>query len=314
MKKSFIRILSLVFCLVFLFGSSCVFANEINLSQKCSLTLKYTKENKIFSDLEIKIYRIATFTDDLEFKADAPFDSYPVRINGVTSQTEWNEVASTLRGYIEADGIIPYRVQKTDADGNVEFNDLDTGLYLIGGLSVNADGTNYTFYDSMMVLPSKDGDSYVYDVTAKPKSTQSEPSTQEKTYTVLKLWQDEGHTDKRPASVTVDIVKNGQLEETVTLSSANNWTYSFTLSDPNASISVVERKVAKDYTVKVTEKDSSFIIINTWNTQQTDEPVDPPTTPPQTGDTSSLGLWMLLLCISGLSLIVLGVLWNKEKA
>lgn len=309
MKKAFIEFLSIVLCFSFLIGSNCIFANEIDPSKKCSLTLTYTKENKVFPNLEIKIYRIAKLTNESEFEMTEPFDAYPVKVNGITSQAEWNEVASTLRGYIDADGIIPYRVQKTDVNGKAEFKDLDAGLYLVGEVSAEADSVSYVFYDSMMVLPSYDGESYTYDVDAKPKSRQSEPSKEEKTYTVLKLWKDEGNTANRPDSVTVDIIKNGRVAETIVLSPLNNWTYTFTCSD-ESSLSVVERNVAKEYTVKVTEKDSSFVIINTREYPQNERPANPP----QTGDTFPLGFWILVLCISGLSLIVLGVIQRREKA
>jgi len=72
----------------------------------------------------------------------------------------------------------------------------------------------------------------------------------------------------------------------------------------------MEKNIPSDYTVTVTEKDTSFVIINTKKEQN-----KPSANVPQTGDTAPIELYILLFCISGLLLIVLGFgLRRKENA
>lgn len=47
-------------------------------------------------------------------------------------------------------------------------------------------------------------------------------------YKVTKVWNDNNNQDGiRPKSITVKLYKNGKIEKTVTISAANNWTYTF---------------------------------------------------------------------------------------
>ena len=77
-----------------------------------------------------------------------------------------------------------------------------------------------------MSLPGLDGkDNWVYDVTADPKYGQEkEPGGNPDGGTVrrqvLKVWEDDG-TEARPESVTVQLLRNGEVYETVTLSEEN---------------------------------------------------------------------------------------------
>ena len=106
-------------------------------------------------------------------------------------------------------------------------------------------------------------------------------------------------------TIQVEIYKDGALAQTVTLSSANNWSYAWT--DPGQSVwTVVERDVPEGYTVHTDEKDTTFIITNQWNPATPDQP-DEPIDPPDTGDVSPLWLYVLVLCLSGLGLVIVGL-------
>lgn len=296
---------AVVLCIALLTAPFSVYADE-----GYSLTLNYSKEGIIFSDLEINIYRIA----DPDFNKIAPFDIYPVQIKEIASQIEWSEAAVTLRSYIGADSLEPYMTGNTDDEGSVIFSGMEQGLYLVCGVRAEKEGRIYTFYDFMILVTES--------VTAKPKSGVDEPTDGEKIYTVLKLWKD-NNSEERPASVTVDIFKDGILRETVILDSVNNWSYTFN-TDSAGKWTVVERDVPEGYFVVITEKETSFIITNTlYNTNPDDgtpgkntgtdtgtpggsKPVTPGTNAPQTGDTFPMKRYMIMLCVSGMMLVVLG--------
>lgn len=302
MKNRMACLLGVLLCLIILVQPLCVFAEGMDTARECNLVLTYAKEGIAFADLEIKLYRVARTTDVGVFEKLAPYDQYPVEVSRITSQTEWNEVATTLRGYVQADGLEPYRTATTNAEGNAVFEKLETGLYLVAG--VTAEDT-YVFFDFMLSLPAVQDGECIYDVSAKPKSRLTEPSEDPVTYTVLKLWKDEGYEKNRPAEVTVDILKDGTVVETVVLNANNDWKYSFQCQDGKSVWTVVERNVPKGYAVKVTDKETSFVIVNTWE----DQPVDPP----KTGDTFPLRLYIVVTCIAGSALMILGVAAGRKN-
>lgn len=305
MKNGIIRFLTVVFCMVILTAPFSVYAEE-----QYTLCLDYSKENIKFSDLDIAIYRIA----DRNYDILPPYESYPVQLKGITSQTEWLKTAQTLNSYIQADRIEPYMTAKTDEQGNVLFKDIDEGLYLISGVVAEKEGRTFNFYDFMILVAE--------DISAKPKSEIHEPFDGEKVYTILKLWKDDS-SKQRPPYISVDILKDAELYETVTLDSENDWSYTFN-TDSAGKWTVVERDVPEGYFVVITEKETSFIITNTlYNTNPDDgtpgkntgtdtgtpggsKPVTPGTNAPQTGDTFPMKRYMIMLCVSGMMLVVLG--------
>lgn len=303
MKKTIIQLLSVVLILSVLIEPISVFSATIDFDKKCSLTLTYSKNDVIFSDLEINIYRVA----DCDFNKISPFDKYPVNINNIKSQIEWNDIASTFSGYTQSENIIPYKTAQTDNNGKVVFEGIEVGLYLVAGIVSEKENRIYTFFDSMIYLPTNSLDEYSYDVSVKPKS--EEVVIYEKQYSILKLWKD-GGDNKRPKSVTVDILKDGEVVDTVELNSDNNWQHIFKTSDLKSNWTVVERNIPTDYTVTVTEKETSFVIVNTK--KDLDKPSE---NAPQTGETSPIELYILIFCVSGLLLIVFGIgIRRKENA
>lgn len=301
MKKSIIGLVCALFCISVIFAPVSAFAAE----EKCSLALTYSKEHEIFSDVEIKIYRIAG--KDLEMLPS--YSVYPVELGNVSTQAEWNDIATTLRGFIESDDLEPYAVQTTNESGVVVFTDLEVGLYLVSEVTVEKEDKLYSFSNFMINLPAYEDGAELYDVSAKPKPAVSEVEKGEKTYTVLKLWKDQG-TDVRPTEISVDILKNGTVEETVTLNSENNWSYTFKSKDHDSRWTVVEKNVPTGYSVTVSEKGTTFVVVNTYFSDGDNEQVSPHegnSNAPQTGETLPLKLFIIIFCISGMIVLVFGI-------
>ncbi len=256
-------------------------------------------------DVPIRIYRIAEAFPDGTFELIDPYASYPVNIHGVTAQEQWNSIADTLSAYIVSDKVAPYREERTNEDGVVGFTQLETGLYLVDEAMAENNSGTYLFHRFMVYLPTPQGDgSFDYAVEAKPKCTNYVPKTE---YRVTKLWQDSGHEANRPKEITVDIYKDAVLQETQILSAENNWSYHWYVSgEDHGKWTVVERTTPKGYTVTLRQNEGSFSIINTYKTD--------PETPdrPQTGDTSNFPLYILIMCLSGIALIILSR-WGKRR-
>lgn len=268
----------------------------------CSLDVIYGKDNVAFPGLQIRIYRVARANADGSFDLIAPYSGYPVNIHGITAKEEWQETATALAGYVVSDNIDPYRTQKTDADGVASFTRLETGLYLVAGITTENDTGTYVFEDFMIYLPTPVDDGFDYDMEARPKCSSFVPKEE---YKVTKLWKDTGYTSSRPSSVSVEIHKDGVLQQTVTLNASNNWTYTWRVSvSDTGKWTVAEKNVPDQYKVTVSENAGSFTITNTRQTS--------PGNPPKTGDTFLLGPWVMAMCLSGSLLLVLSIYGRRK--
>ena len=281
-------------------------AHTLDPSRICSLTLDYSG----VSGLEIDIHQIAAYAPDGTYALTGPFAGYPVKIHNITSQKEWRDVASTLVAYIAADGIAPLAADITDEAGFAHFSGLSQGLYLVLGVGAENAESSFTFENFCVFLPTPQDDGTLeYDVTAKPKHIHSPPPDEPKVtrYQVTKLWNDTHANHKRPNGVTVDILRNGAVYETVSLRPDNNWTYGWEVEENKGLWTVVEKDVPDGYTVVITSEKNSFTITNTY-------PTTPPgTPPPQTGDDFPLTQLLLIMAISGLSLVALGIWYKRNK-
>ncbi len=307
MKKQIALLISVVALCMALFCPLYIqAATPLDPAAEASLTLHYQKDGQAFSDLPISIYRVAEAFPDGTFELIEPFSSYPINIHNITVQEQWTNTAETLSSYIVANQLVPYREGTTNDDGTAVFEHLETGLYLVSEAVAENNSGTYVFNQFMVYLPTPEQDgSFDYDVEAKPKCVEYVPKTE---YRVTKLWQDADNQADRPEQVTVDIYKDGELTETQVLDAENNWSYVWYVSeDDHGKWTVAERTTSEVYTVTVQQNGSSFSIVNTH------ESIADIPDPPQTGDTSNLTLYIVLMCISGIMLIVLGIYGRRQK-
>lgn len=305
MKNRILPLLCAVLLCAALLHPLCAYAAEpLDPNAEASLTLYYQKDGKVFPDLQIGIFRVAEAFPDGSFQLLEPFSSYPVHIHDITQQSQWTHITTTLSSYIAANQVQPDREAATDAEGAARFSDLETGLYLVRQvIAENNDGT-YIFNAFMVYVPTPQPDgSYAYHVQAKPKCLNYVLKSK---YTVIKLWQDDGHQATRPNAVTVEIYRDGVLQQTQVLNEENNWTYSWYVSDDDKGIwTVAEQSVPEHYKVTIQENTGVFTLINA-------RPFDPDM-PPQTGDTFSPLPWILAMCFSGILLLILGIYSRRRK-
>lgn len=88
---------------------------------------------------------------------------------------------------------------------------------------------------------------------------------------VLKVWEDDNDAaGVRPDSITVDLLANGEVYDTVELSSGTNWRYTWIGLDEKIEWQVVEREQSY-YTVNVTTNGVTQVITNTYSSDITDD-------------------------------------------
>ena len=177
----------------------------------------------------------------------------------------------------------------------------------------------------MVMLPTQDAEKneWIYDVLVSPKHDSTEIPDTPSTITrkVLKVW-DDADNKNRPTEVIIQLLRNGEVYDTVTLNDDNNWRYTWSNLDDSYTWTVVEKE-CEGYTVQIERDGITFVITNTYETDIPDNstpnvPVPPdPTNPtpnnpslPQTGQ-----IWwpVPLLLMGGLSFIIVGLICRKRK-
>lgn len=318
--NNFKRLLSALLCVVLL--STCVYAGEINPGKTCALTVrcKHTVE-----DVSYAIWRVAEVDADVRFRYVSPFKNKG--FHSANDHDDWEDTAETLAGYVERERIAPLAIAETNARGNATFEKLKTGLYLVLGEPYTYDGKTYEQDSFLIALPTRSDNTqpWEYDVTTIRKPAgQVEHPTQKVDVEVLKIWSgDDGIL--RPASVTVQLLQNGQVYDTVTLNRRNNWEHRWTELPAGFVWRVTEAQVPAGYSVLVQRNGNKFVIINTYDVPEEpqkpkppedfedipddDVPLDKPKLP-ETGTSQ----WIVPLLLSaGALLFLLGLLRRRQE-
>ena len=264
MKKLSILVFTLLLLLPFnIYAKSTSDATkEIDVSKKASLEIKYKYDDIAINDISVRIYKVASVSKDFQYTLTDSFKSYNVKINGLKTQNELNSLSDTLESYIYAD-LIKETSNGVIKNNKIQFNELETGLYLVITDKIDEEKYNLVFESFLISLPTLDeNNEWIYNTSSEPKPVFYEPKYEEITYSVIKEWRDKEGKD-RPNSVNIEIYKDGNKFDVVTLSSNNNWCYSWNALDDGSVYTVVEREIPTDYTVSITKNETKFIVVNT---------------------------------------------------
>lgn len=233
----------------------------IDIDKKVNLSIEYNYDDLKINNVDVKIYYVASVSEDFQFKLASDFNKYSIKLNGIKNVSDWDRVKQTLESYIVADKIDSTLSLKIKNNA-VFAKDLKAGLYLV--VTENIDEEDYILqFDSFLIsLPNLNADGYFeYDVKVEPKPVSFEPKYEEITYTVIKQWDDD--KEERPTSVVVEIYKDGNFVEQQTLSSENSWMYTWNALEDGSQWTVVERDVPEGYHVFIFKDDYKFTVINT---------------------------------------------------
>lgn len=326
-RKRALALLAAVLCLL---TSVAQAAGSIDLTRKPTLMLTYRDGKTALSGAKFSIYRVADADETGELTVRSEFDEFDLDIRGKNDR-RWREMAQTLESYVLRRELTPADSGKTDKTGMLTFptqgKTLAAGLYLVIGERHTQGGNDYDAEPFFVLLPTQDleNNEWVYDVSANVKFGKTPVPDDGDTVTrkVLKVWDDDGAEDSRPQEITVELLRNGKVYDTVKLSEKNNWRYTWLDLDADARWSVTEKTVS-GYTVSITREGITFVVTNTKKPERTDTPDTPvklsnpskPSSPakptlPQTG-----AVWWHVeaLALSGLVFLILGALDRKTEA
>ena len=253
------------------FGTRTLAYERIDTGRETSLTLRFSRDETGFSGVEFRLYRVADVSDAAHFTLSGDFAAYPVSLDHLDS-SGWRALAQTLDAYASRDGLVPMRTAETGADGKVLFDHLSAGMYLVTGENYVSGRYTYMPESFMVTLPSlnQDTDEWVYDAVASckydrdydpPGGGGGDPSDLSRK--VLKIWKDDGNEAERPESISVQLLRNGQVYDTVTLNASNNWRYNWYELDDSDEWQVVENGTPEGYTVSISRQGITFVMTNT---------------------------------------------------
>lgn len=271
------------FCVVFLVIFAILFAQITAFgaqtrSKQLRLTIESTYDDNPIENEEFELFEFARVSDNGDMIVDEEFDDYSVDFENMT-EDNWKDYAEIITAYAQRDDITPECSGETDDNGIIVFSESNSNLtdavYLVVGETVDDGNTRYSCEPFFLSLPAVQDGEYVYDETVNPKILVDEVpvTTQVK---VLKVWDDESDTSKRPESIEVQLLKDGEVYKTETLNKDNNWRFTWNELEGKNNWSVVEKSVPNGYTVTL-NTDSNLYTLTNKLTPSTTVPAEPGT-------------------------------------
>ncbi len=281
MKKNLSKIFMILISVVVVCSVSVnSLAASVDTSAKASLTINFTVDGKRIPGGKFELYRIADISKNGSVSLTAPFSGYPI-VFEPRSAHEMRTLALTLKGYVISKNLKADFTNVTDSNGQVKFQNIPLGMYLVVGSAVNIGNITYVPEAFIVTLPSEGEDkTWDYSVSVRAKAIYNNTNIPTDVR-VVKVWDDDGDKSARTESVTVDLYSGDRYYSTIVLSKENNWHY--TWNDlPGIDWTVVERNVPDGYKVFVERDKFSFVITNTKDSDGGDDPDK--TTKPGTSD------------------------------
>ncbi len=313
------RMTAALMCVVLLFAFAPALAEQdVDAQRDVTLGIFFKGEDGGLVDAQIDIFQIAELNVSGELVLTDEFEAYGISLED-QSDADWRTLGSTLEGYVLRDKIAPTDSGKTDRNGFLRFPNqsgkLKQGLYLMLSARHEQGGYAYDPKPIIVQLPARSADQteWVYDVIVNAKFDSRPQTGDSVTRKVLKVWDDKGYEHKRPEEIEVQLLRNGEVYDTVTLNARNSWRYTWNDLDGQYRWLVVEKEPG-DYTVSSVQEGITFVITNEYTkVEPTPTPTPEPDEPklPQTGQ----AWWPVPMLISGgLLMIIIGLLVKRQGA
>ena len=268
------------------------------------------------------LYKIADVDETMAYTLTSDFEQFKDKIINVLDPDEWPVIAETLSNYVSDGSIVASYEGDYSGDettGRLVFSNIETGLYLILSDPVevprkasdppNVEKRQYWTTPMIITAPNAvipesgshntaDIEEWEYEFSLIPKYDCKVITYEDVDYKVVKQWQD-SDLEKRPRSVTVNLLKDGKVQEQVVLDQSNNWNYSWTGLDDGSVWTVQEVNIPTGYTVTITKNQTIFTIKNAK--------------PPNTGDTPVSKTPMITMIVSGMIALVCGIILLRDR-
>lgn len=302
-----VSFLTAFMCLIFAFPVY-VFAADFQAfdNQNCSIQISLSTSDKVFSYVKIKLYRVLEITEDNGQQKTAlspKFAKYPIRIND--DSEDLRELITTAEGLIVSEKIEPDYFAVSDENGNVSFNSIIQGGYLVVGEKFEQDEMIVFPTSSFVTLPFKDSDGEIRNSVHIDMKYDKQDKNKKITVETMKVWKD-NNSKERPKSITVELYCDGKLYKSQVLSEENNWRFKWENLDADSKWLLSEKDIPNSYYVSVSRQGNSFLVTN--SIENTYTPKTPTGKLPQTG----IVFWPIpLLFVTGAVFIVIGMILKR---
>lgn len=232
---------------------------KLDTSKESMLHISYMTADGGIPNSAFDIYKVCDADEFGQMTVRSAFTGYPLDFTDMNAET-WQDMALTLKGYVQRDNAMPTARVMTDENGDA-FIDLSCGLYLVVGNPVICENDRKYFSDPFMVfLPDIDEEAneWIYELHAIPKNT-----SYTATCSVMKIWNDAGYESLRPEEISVDLLCNGAVFQTVVLNQANGWKYEWDSLAPDQEWVIAEHEI-DSYTVNVSAEGRIYTVTNTY--------------------------------------------------
>lgn len=348
------KLITMMLALVLVMSCGLSYADgTLDVNADVTLTLECMDEGTALSGVEFRLYRAADTDSYGNMSWTGAFAGANIALPA-NDQDAWRDIETTLASYVGMNGIQPNDEGSTDANGILTFptagKTMKPGLYLLLSDNALVNGYIYTFAPQLVFLPdlvetdTPGHYTWEYDVTRRitkyEKVPDIPPDPETVKVRVLKIWNDDDDPN-RPEEITVSLLKNGTVYDTVKLTAADAWAYTWEGldADPMISWSVGEAQLDgyEQLVVFVGRYNDTYVftITNTLIPPETptpapptptpkpdetpaptpEPPTNPPTptpapTPPPTGQLR----WPIpVLSISGMALVAFGLVRRKRN-
>lgn len=257
--------LSMVILLVLTCGVT-AFAEDLDLLRTGSISVTLTEQyNKTpIVGAELSVYFIATVginTDgNLNYVLNEDYA-------GLGFAVDDPELVSKLDAYL-LDNEMPSIWLITDENGSASCENLPLGLYFIHQVNTVEGLAPCTPF--LVTLPAETDGGYVYEVNATPKTEVAKLTD----ITIKKVWNTDA-SSKATDSVTVNLLRGGQVVQTAVLSDDNNWQITYTDMPESDAYTIEEVDVPKGFTATYKQRGYVFTVTNTSTLIQTGQLVWP---------------------------------------
>ena len=281
----------ITFCVTILLLLTCsytVFAEEFDQSKtgSISVTLIEQKQNEPIVGAELSVYYIATVIMDADgnliYDYTEDFKQFDTAIDDTTLVTKLDAFISKHN--------LPSTKMTTNTEGTALCNELPLGLYFVkqtGAVEGFAPCTSF-----LVTVPNEKNGKYVYEVNASPKTEVARLTA----ITIKKVWNTDEST-KATESVTVQLLKNGNVVKTATLNAQNNWQITYNDMPESDAYGIKEVEVPKGFTASYKQNDYVFTVTNTSTLIQTGQLMWP----------------IPVLAMGGMILIAVGIVLLQKK-
>lgn len=285
--------------LVFFFSLTLVNAEELDITKSShtidfeelgsiKITLTEKEENIAIEGAELGLYHIADAGEknhNLIFNYTENYKECTADLSDLTIDGLSEDITKCTKDKT------PDYTNKTDTNGIVKFKDLKLGLYLV---KQENQVKGYSNIDSYLVMiPKVIENKWTYNITSEPK-TEIYKTMDIK---VIKEWNKQNEKTKLPESVTIELLKEEEVIDTIKLNKDNNWTHTWLDLEKSDKYTVKEINIPEGYTATYKNEENVYTVTNTDKL-------------PQTGQLK----WPItILSVTGLLFIVIGIYEMKRE-